>query len=137
MSLIYAASIAAIMALGLYLLLSRHILRIAYGVMLISATVNLVIFLAGRIGNNPPPVMSAGETALAAGSANPLPQALVLTAIVIGFSLVAFLVALALKTYQRTGTLDHRELGDAEALGSPYPASRSDSVTTTAKEARQ
>ncbi|RMX08200.1 cation:proton antiporter [Corticibacter populi] len=121
MNVVYAGGIAAIMAIGLYLLLSRHIVRLLYGVMLISAGVNLTIFLAGRIGANAPPVMATGETALAAGAANPLPQALVLTAIVIGFSLVAFVASLALKTWRSTGTLDSRELGDAEALGSPYP----------------
>lgn len=135
MNLIYAAAISAIMALGLYLLLSRHVMRIAYGVMLVSATVNLCIFLAGRIGDNPPPIMSAGETALGTGAANPLPQALVLTAIVIGFSLVAFLVALALKTYRRSGTLDHRELGQAEALGSPF-SDASPRPAAAGKEAR-
>lgn len=119
MNLIYAAGIAAIMGCALYLLLSRHILRIVLGVMLLSACVNLTLFLAGRIGPNPPPVMRAGETVLEAGTANPLPQALVLTAIVIGFSLVAFMAALALQTFRTTGTLDSRELDYAEKLGSP------------------
>ncbi len=132
MNLIYAASIAAIMGIGLYLLLSRHIVRMIYGIMLISATVNLVIFLAGRIGANAPPVMQAGETTLAAGAANPLPQALVLTAIVIGFSLVAFVIALALKVYRTTGTLDQRALGDAERLGTPFE----DSARAAGPEAR-
>lgn len=124
MNLIYSGGIAALMALGLYLVLSRHVVRMVYGIMLISASVNLVIFLAGRIGANAPPVMAAGQTTLAAGSANPLPQALVLTAIVIGFSLVAFVVALALMVYRRLGTLDQREMGEAEALGTPFDPSR-------------
>jgi len=119
MNLIYAAAIAAFMGCGLYLMLSRHVMRIVFGVMLLSAAVNLTIFLAGRIGPNPPPVMPDGETVLAAGTANPLPQALVLTAIVIGFSLVAFAAALVLKTYRTTGTMDTRRLDQAESLGSP------------------
>lgn len=118
MNLIYAGGVACIMAIGLYLLLSRHIVRMVYGIMLISAAVNLVIFLAGRIGANPPPVMGAAESTLGAGAANPLPQALVLTAIVIGFSLVSFVIALALKIYRRTATLDNRELRAAQDLGS-------------------
>lgn len=120
MNLIYSAAFAAIMACGVYLLLSRHVMRIVYGVILISASVNLVLFLSGRIGPNPPPVILSGETVLSAGAANPLPQALVLTAIVIGFSLVAFAAALALQTFRTTGTLDSRKLNQAEALGSPY-----------------
>lgn len=121
MNLVYAAGIAAIMGCGLYLMLSRHVLRILLGVMLISATVNLTIFLAGRIGPNPPPVIREGQTVLEAGAANPLPQALVLTAIVIGFSLVAFAAALALRTYRSLGTLDSQALTAAEDLGSPFP----------------
>lgn len=119
MNLIYAAAIAMVMGCGLYLMLSRQVMRAIFGVMLISASVNLSIFLAGRIGPNPPPLMPDGQTVLDAASANPLPQALVLTAIVIGFSLVAFVAALALRTFRSTGTLDSRELNHAERLGSP------------------
>ena len=61
MNLIYSAGFAAIMACGVYLLLSRHVMRIVYGVILISASVNLVLFLSGRIGPNPPPVIPSGE----------------------------------------------------------------------------
>ena len=125
MNLIYSAGFAAIMACGVYLLLSRHVMRIVYGVILISASVNLVLFLSGRIGPNPPPVIPSGETVLSAGAANPLPQALVMTAIVIGFSLVAFAVALALQTFRTIGTLDSRKLNQAEALGSPYEEGKS------------
>lgn len=119
MNLVYAGAIATIMGCGLYLMLSRHVIRVIVGVMLMSAGVNMSIFLAGRIGANPPPLMGAGQTVLDAAAANPLPQALVLTAIVIGFSLVAFVAALALKTFRSTGTLDSRKLDDAERLGSP------------------
>ena len=125
MNLIYSAGFAALLACGVYLLLSRHVMRIVYGVILISASVNLVLFLSGRIGPNPPPVIPSGETVLSAGAANPLPQALVLTAIVIGFSLVAFAVALALQTFRTIGTLDSRKLNQAEALGSPYEEGKS------------
>ena len=124
MNLVYSAGIAAIMGCGMFLLLSRHIVRIIFGVMLISAGVNMTIFLAGRIGPLAPPLIRSGETVLDAGAANPLPQALVLTAIVIGFSLVAFIAALALQTFRSTGTLDTRELDQAERLGSPDQEAR-------------
>ncbi|RYF58876.1 MAG: cation:proton antiporter [Comamonadaceae bacterium] len=119
MNLVYCAGIAAIMGCGIFMLLSRHIMRIIFGVMLISASVNMTIFLAGRIGPFAPPLVRSGETVLDAAAANPLPQALVLTAIVIGFSLVAFAAALALQTFRSSGTLDTRELDQAERLGSP------------------
>lgn len=120
MNLIYAAGIAVIMGCGIYMLLSRHTMRILLGVMLISAGVNFVIFLAGRIGPKAPPLIEAGAYTLGPDAANPLPQALVLTAIVIGFSLIAFAAALALKTFRTNGTLDQRALNDAETLGSPF-----------------
>ncbi|HLS69894.1 MAG TPA: NADH-quinone oxidoreductase subunit K [Kiloniellales bacterium] len=120
MNLVYAAGIAAIMGCGLYLILSRHVIRIILGVITISATINLTIFLAGRIGPTPPPVILEGQTVLETGAANPLPQALVLTAIVIGFSLIAFASALALQTFRSMRTLDSRSLNEAENLGSPF-----------------
>ena len=120
MSLLYAAAIAATFGSGIYLLLSRHVMRMTFGVMLISAAVNLVIFVAGRLGSQQPPVIEAGETVLQESAANPLPQALVLTAIVIGFSLVAFLAATALRAYRDSGAETTRQLTQAEELGSPF-----------------
>ena len=106
MSLLYAAAIAATFGSGIYLLLSRHVMRMTFGVMLISAAVNLVIFVAGRLGSQQPPVIEAGETVLQESAANPLPQALVLTAIVISFGMTAFIVALSLRAKGESGT-DH------------------------------
>ena len=120
MSLAYALAVAVIAACGVHMMLSRHAVRILFGVALLSAAVNLAILLAGRIASTLPPVIPAGETALAAGAANPLPQALILTAIVIGFALVSFVAALALRLHRTLGTLDNRELGEAERLGTPF-----------------
>ena len=127
MNLIYSAGFAAIMACGVYLLLSRHVMRIVYGVILISASVNLVLFLSGRIGPNPPPVIPSGETVLSAGAANPLPQALVLTAIVIGFSLACYSVVLLVGLVRTGADDDLAALRDAEPLADdpvkpPYAA---------------
>lgn len=120
MNLVYAAVIAALMGFSLYLLLSRHIVRIIFGVMVLSAGVNLTIFVAGRVGPTSPPVLARGDAVLQAGAANPLPQALVLTAIVIGFALVAFTFSLVLKAFRSTGSADMRTFTQAEELGWPY-----------------
>ncbi len=120
MHVFYALVIALIAACGVQLMLSRHIIRTLLGITLMSAAVNLIIFYAGRIGPKEPPVMVVGETALPASSANPLPQALILTAIVIGFALTAFGAALALQTFRSIGTLDGRRIADAERLGAPF-----------------
>ena len=123
MHVFYALVIAIVAACGVHLMLSRHIVRILLGITLISAAANLIIFFAGRIGPKAPPVIPAGETMLASTAANPLPQALILTAIVIGFALAAFGAALALQTYRSIGTLDGRRIDDAERLGSPFEGS--------------
>ena len=120
MHVFYALVIALIVACGVQLMLSRHIVRTLLGITLMSAAVNLIIFYAGRIGPAAPPVILVGETTLPLTAANPLPQALILTAIVIGFALTAFGAALALQTFRSIGTLDGRRIDDAERLGSPF-----------------
>ncbi|WP_062227584.1 NADH-quinone oxidoreductase subunit K [Aureimonas frigidaquae] len=120
MNLVYALVIAGLSGCGVYLLLSRHVVRIIIGVAILSAAVNLVILYSGRIVSGVPPVIAANGATLGAEAANPLPQALILTAIVIGFALTAFAAALALQILRSTGTLDMRDLHDAERLGSPF-----------------
>lgn len=120
MHITYAVVIAIIAGCGVQLLLSRHVVRTILGLTMLSAATNLVIFYVGRIGPTEPPVVANGETVLSAAAANPLPQALILTAIVIGFALTAFVSALALQTLRSMGTLDGRRLDQAERLGSPF-----------------
>lgn len=120
MHLLYAFALSLIAACGLYLALSRHAVSLIIGINLISAAVNLVIFYAGRIVSRAPAIIPEGEQVLAADAANPVPQALILTAIVIGFSLTAVLASIALQTWRRLGSLDLRRNGYAEALGSPF-----------------
>lgn len=122
MELILAAAASIIFSAGVYLLLSRHLLRTIFGVVLISAAANLIILLAGRLGATSPPLITPGLDSLPEGAANPLPQALILTAIVIGFSLTALLVALAVRIWQSYRTLDARHITAAEKLGSPFEA---------------
>ena len=119
MNLLYAASIAILSGCGVYLMLSRHIIRFILGITVLSAATNLLIFYSGRITSSQPPVILPGEETLSATAANPLSQALILTAIVIGFALTVFMAALALQTYRSIGSLDGRDLHDAERLGSP------------------
>lgn len=108
-----ALAIGATVAAGVYLALSRDLLRCVIGVSLIGAAANLVVFAAGRVGTMAPPVIAGSETVLTA-AANPLPQALVLTAIVIGFALTCFSLVLVLAVKQRTGAADSQQLREAE-----------------------
>jgi multicomponent Na+:H+ antiporter subunit C len=92
-------------AVAIYLMLSQHIVRVLIGVALLGNAVNLLIFVAGRVTREVPPVITTGET-LVAGAANPLPQALILTAIVISFSFFSFLMVLGYRAWQTLETDD-------------------------------
>ena len=120
MTFIYAATIAIVAGAGIYMILARNVVRIVMGVALLAASANVLIFLSGRLVSVSPPIIPDGSDTLAATAANPLPQALVLTAIVIGFALTAYSIALAVKAYRSLGTLDSSAMHDAEDLGSPF-----------------
>ncbi len=110
-----AVTIGVTVAAGAYLALSRDVFRCVLGLAILGAAANLVLFAAGRLGPVQPAVVPLGEEWLR-GAANPLPQALVLTAIVIGFALVCFSLALVLRLIQRTGIDDALDLRQAEPI---------------------
>jgi multicomponent Na+:H+ antiporter subunit C len=114
-----ALSAAALVASGVYLALSRDALRAVVGVSLVGAGANLVVLSAGRVDGLMPAFVAQGANRLAGDAANPLPQALVLTAIVIGFSLTCFALALVLSIRQRFGVTDSTQLGAAEPPAGP------------------
>lgn len=88
-----------------------------FGLILLSNAVNLLILTVGGVTRGAPPIITQGATELAAPYANPLPQALVLTAIVIGFGLIAFALVLVYRTYATTGTIDVDALGGTRVEG--------------------
>ncbi len=108
MELLLALAIGILAGCGVWLLLASRTFAILLGLALLGHAVNLLILAGGRIGAKAPPLALPG----AAGLADPLPQALVLTAIVIGFGMSAFLVALALKGMGEGGS-DAVDLPDA------------------------
>ncbi|HEV7264987.1 Na+/H+ antiporter subunit C [Falsiroseomonas sp.] len=110
MELVVATGIGGLTAAGIYLLLRARIFPVVLGLALLSYAANLFIFAAGRLAPAPPPLL-VGEVAAGAMPADPLPQALVLTAIVISFGTTAFLVALALRAVGETGG-DHVDGGE-------------------------
>ena len=97
-----AALVGMFLTAAVYLLLSRSVIRMLLGLALLGNAVNLLIFVSGRLSRVAPPIAIDGATAPVLG-ANPLPQALILTAIVIGFAMFSFLLVLAYRAYQ---TLD-------------------------------
>ena len=110
-------------AAAIYLMLSRHIVRILIGVAVLGNAINLLLFVAGRVTREVPPVIVTGDT-LPASAANPLPQALILTAIVISFSFFAFLMVLAYRAYQEIGTDDTDGMRVAEPADDGLPPLR-------------
>jgi multicomponent K+:H+ antiporter subunit C len=93
MEALVAIVVGILVACGVYLLLRARTFPVILGYALLSYAVNLFLFLMGRLGaERAPVIVPNGE-----GYADPLPQALVLTAIVIGFGMTAFLVVLALR----------------------------------------
>lgn len=109
----FVIAFGAIISASAYLLLSRNVLRQVLGFLMLSNGVNLSIFISGRLGVMTPPILPEGGEALAA-NANPLPQALILTAIVISFALTAFTVVLFERAYRAMGTVDTDEMREME-----------------------
>ena len=125
MSVLLALVTAALFGCGVYMILSRHVVRMVLGLSLLTTAVNLVIFQAGRIRTAQPPLIREGAERLGE-SADPVPQALVLTAIVIGFALTVVLATLALRAYDGHGSLRSDEIHSARELGDPFPAEADD-----------
>lgn len=121
MELMFALLIAALFAAGIYLMLSRAVVRILMGVVLFGNAVNLLIFTAGRITREVPPLIAPGLDQLGPDTANALPQALILTAIVISFSFFAFLMVLAFRAFQEIGEDETRALRISEPEGENLP----------------
>lgn len=108
---VVALAIGVLAGSGVWLLLRPRTFQVAMGIALLSYAVNLFIFVMGRLRIGAAPVVAAGAAADAAAYADPLPQALVLTAIVIGFATTALLlvVLLALRGFSGTDHVDGRE----------------------------
>ncbi len=100
-----ALAVWATVTAGIYLMLSRDVLRCVLGLAVLGSGVNLLLFASGRLTSGQPPVVPSSALVLGE-AANPLPQALVLTAIVIGFALVCFALALVLLLTQRAQSDD-------------------------------
>lgn len=102
MEALIALIIGVLTSCGVYLTLRGHTFPVVLGLTLLSYAVNLFLFIMGRLAVGVPPVINAD----AAAYTDPLPQALVLTAIVISFAMTAFVIVLALMAYAKMGN-DH------------------------------
>jgi len=108
---LFALASGVLYAAGIYLMLRRRLAQLIIGLGLLSNGTNLLIFSAGGLTRARPPVVPEGAERLVAPYADPVPQALVLTAIVIGFGLLAFSLVLAHRVHATIETDDVDELG--------------------------
>jgi len=114
MEVVLAILVGVLYTAGVYMLLRRSILKFIIGIIFMSNATNLLVFLsAGIVPGNP--VFVGGEVTDYSQLADPLPQALVLTAIVIGLGMVVFILALKYKFFEVTGTDDLDQLKQTDS----------------------
>ena len=113
MEMLIALGIGALAGSGVWLILRPRTFQVIIGLSLLSYAVNLFILAMGRIRIDAPPVLAGRATGDPAGFADPLPQALVLTAIVISFATTALFLVVLLASRGLTGT-DHVDGRESE-----------------------
>jgi multicomponent Na+:H+ antiporter subunit C len=114
MNLIIAVVIGVLFATAVYLLLRRSIVKLIFGLVLLSQATNLFIFTMGGLKKGNPPVILKGLETLNPPYADPLPQALILTAIVISFGVLAFTLVLMHRAQKTVGTDDLHLMRDTD-----------------------
>lgn len=110
MEVVFALVSGVLYATGLYLMLRRRLAQLIIGLGLLSNGTNILIFAAGGLTRGSPPVVPTGRAALVQPYADPMPQALILTAIVIGFGTMAFALVLAHQVYRANLAADQEGL---------------------------
>jgi multicomponent Na+:H+ antiporter subunit C len=106
--------IAVLFGCGFYLIMRRSYLKVILGLMLLGHGANLLLFTSAGLDRGPAPLVRDSMVVAQADGADPVPQALVLTAIVISFGVTAFALVLFRRTYDVFGTDDIDELRHSE-----------------------
>lgn len=110
MEILLALLIGVLYAAGIYMILRRSLVKLIIGIILLGNGANLLIFLLGRITEGKPPIIDDHSYSLADAYADPVPQALILTAIVISFGLQSFAIVLIKRAYKVVKTDDLNEM---------------------------
>lgn len=116
MELVLAIIVGFLYAAGIYLILRRSLVKLIIGLVLIGNGINLLIFLMGGLHRGNPPIIDAAEKVLQNASVDPVPQALVLTAIVISFGLQSFAIVLIKRVYKTLKTDDLDALNTTDSI---------------------
>ncbi len=116
MELLLVIIIGLLYASGIYMMLRRSLVKLIIGLILLGNGANLLIFLLGRIVKGSPPIIDDAVKTLTGIYADPVPQALILTAIVISFGLQAFAIILIKRAYEvvQTDDLDQMNATDED-----------------------
>jgi multicomponent Na+:H+ antiporter subunit C len=114
MQTLLAIVVGSLYAAGIYMILRRNMAKLVIGLAMLSHAANLLIFTAAGLTRGRPPLVPEGASVPSGPTAEPLAQALVLTAIVISFGLLAFTVTLLYRTHQAVGANDMDELSRAD-----------------------
>lgn len=101
-----AITVGVLYAAAFYMLMRRSVVKLIIGLLLLSHATNLLIFSSGGLTRNATAIVPEGATAPEGAYADPLPQALILTAIVISFGVAAFSVVLVHRVHKETGSDD-------------------------------
>lgn len=102
--------IGVLYAAGIYMILRRSMVKLILGIILLGNGANLLIFLLGRVTKGSPPLIPEDLYTFSEAYADPIPQALILTAIVISFGLQSFAIVLIKRAYKVVGTDDLDEM---------------------------
>ena len=114
MEVVMALVIGFLYAAALYMMLRRSIVKLVIGLVLLSNAANLLIFTVAGLVRGSPPLIYPGDLVPPGVSADPLAQALILTAIVIGFGVLAFAVVLIHRAYEVVGADDMDQMKDTD-----------------------
>ncbi|MDO4727521.1 MAG: Na+/H+ antiporter subunit C [Bacteroidota bacterium] len=106
MELLLVLLVGVLYSAGIFMILRRSMVKLLLGLLLIGNGANILIFLMGGLTKGKPPIISDNQKSFVDAYADPVPQSLILTAIVISFALTAFAIILLKKVYVTTGSDD-------------------------------
>lgn len=116
MDILLSILVGLLYAAGLYMLLNKGMTKMIIGIMVLGYASNMFIFIVARLTRGLPAFIKSGDSVMMSDYADPVPQAFILTAIVIGFGIQAFAIVLLRQVYKQTGTDNMDELNLTDKL---------------------
>jgi multicomponent Na+:H+ antiporter subunit C len=122
MAVVSAVVIGVLYGVALFLLLRRSLAKVILGLAILTNATNLLIFTVAGLVRARPPIVAPDAEQLTPPFADPVPQAFILTAIVIGFGVLAFALVLAYRAFQVVGSDDLDDMRSTDTLPPDLPA---------------